>query len=90
MSISITVDLSAVSGKEISVDYELTGTATGSGVDYNLDNGTLIIDAGMQGITNYSSIVDDDLAENETIIVTLSNPSNATLGGLCLHSHNGK
>ena len=81
-SISITVDLSAVSGKEISVDYELTGTASGSGIDYDLDNGTLTIDAGENtGIIMIPSIIDDDLAEeNETIIVTLTNPINATLG----------
>ena len=38
-SINITVDVSQTSGREISVDYELTGTATGSGTDYNLENG---------------------------------------------------
>ena len=68
--------------QEISVDYQLTGTATGSGVDYDLDNGTLIINAGeASGIISIPSIIDDDLAEeDETIIITLSNPTNATLG----------
>ena len=71
------------------MDYELTGTATGSGVDYNLDNGTLIIDAGENtGIITIPSIIDDDLAEeDETIIVTLSNPINATLGEDYIYTH---
>ena len=34
-SISITVDVSERSGREISVDYHLSGSATGSGIDYN-------------------------------------------------------
>ena len=32
------VDVSEISGREILVDYNLTGTATGSGIDYNLEN----------------------------------------------------
>ena len=65
-SISITVDASEISGREISVNYQLTGTATGSGIDYNLENGTLIIDAGENtGIITIPSIIDDDLAEED-------------------------
>ena len=44
--INITVDVSQISGREISVDYQLTGTASGSGIDYSLENGTLTINAG--------------------------------------------
>ena len=88
-SINITVDVSETSGREISVDYQLTGTATGSGVDYDLDNGTLIINAGeASGIISIPSIIDDDLAEeDETIIITLSNPTNATLGDDNIYTH---
>ena len=45
-SINITVDISEISGRQISVNYQLTGTATGTGVDYDLENGTLTIDPG--------------------------------------------
>ena len=38
---AITVDLSAVSAKTVTVNYALTGTATGSGTDYTLGSGTL-------------------------------------------------
>ena len=88
-SINITVDVSQTSGREISVDYQLTGTATGSGTDYNLENGTLIIDAGENtGIITIPGILDDDLAEeDETIIITLSNPTNAILGDDSIYTH---
>ena len=87
--ISITVDVSEISGREISVDYELTGTATGSGIDHNLENGTLTINAGENtNIITIPNIIDDDLAEeDETIIITLSNPTNSTLGDDYIYTH---
>ncbi|MDB9841369.1 autotransporter domain-containing protein [Gammaproteobacteria bacterium] len=88
-SIIITVEVSEISGKKISVDYQLTGTATGSGIDYTLENGTLIIDAGENtGTITIPSIIDDDFAEeDETIIITLSNPINASLGNDYIYIH---
>ena len=79
---AITVDLSSASTQNVTVDYAVTGTATGSGTDYTLANGTLTINAGStSGTITIASIVNDTLDEpNETVIVTLSNPSNATLG----------
>ena len=35
------VDLSGESSQDVTVDYAVTGTATGGGVDYTLANGTL-------------------------------------------------
>ena len=43
---ALTVDLSAASSQNVTVDYAVTGTATGSGTDYTLANGTLTISAG--------------------------------------------
>ena len=85
----LTVDLSAASGQTVTVDYAVTGTATGSGTDYTLANGTLTINAGStSGTINISSIIDDSIDEaNETVIVTLSNPSNATLGSDDAHTY---
>ena len=85
----LTVDLSAASGQDVTVDYAVTGTATGSGTDYTLANGTLTISAGStSGTINISSIIDDSIDEaNETVIVTLSNPSNATLGSDDTHTY---
>ncbi|RXQ96090.1 T9SS type A sorting domain-containing protein [Ancylomarina salipaludis] len=88
-SADLQVDLSAVSGLNVSVDYAVTGTATGSGTDYTLANGTLTISAGSasDNIT-IASIINDLLDENnETVIVTLSNPSNATLGTNTVHTY---
>ena len=85
----LTVDLSAASGQDVTVDYALTGTATGSGTDYTLANGTLTISAGStSGTITIGSIIDDSITEgNETVIVTLSSPSNATLGSDDAHTY---
>ena len=87
-SAGLTVDLSAVSNQNVTVDYAVTGTATGSGTDYTLANGTLTISAGAtSGTITIAGIIDDTLDEaNETVIVTLSNPSNATLGTDKVHT----
>ena len=78
----ITVTLSEASNNTVSIGYALTGTATGSGTDYTLANGTLTIAAGQtSGTITIADIVDDTLVEaDETVIVTLSNPTNAVLG----------
>ena len=86
---ALTVDLSATSGQNVTVDYIVTGTATGSGTDYTLANGTLTINAGTTtGTITITDIVDDGLAEeNETVIITLSSPNNATLGSDRVHTY---
>ena len=86
-SADLTVDLSVASGQNVTVNYAVTGTATGSGTDYTLANGTLTISAGStSGTITIAGIVNDSLDEaNETVIVTLSSPSNATLGLSLIH-----
>ncbi|MDC1164226.1 Calx-beta domain-containing protein, partial [Gammaproteobacteria bacterium] len=88
-SAALTVDLSSSSTQNVTVNYAITGTATGSGTDYTLANGTLTINAGATtGTINIASIVNDVLDEvNETVIVTLSSPSNATLGSDSVHTY---
>ncbi|RZT93407.1 putative secreted protein (Por secretion system target) [Ancylomarina subtilis] len=88
-SANLQVDLSCISGRDVLVDYAVTGTATGGGTDYTLANGTLTISAGAasDNIT-IASIINDLLDENnETVIVTLSNPVNATLGTNTVHTY---
>jgi len=77
-----TVSLSAVSGRTVTAAYSATGgTATGSGTDYTLANGTVTIAAGETTADIFPAIIDDaEIELSETIIVTLSNPSNASLG----------
>ena len=79
---NLEVTLSAASELTVTVAYAVTGgTATG-GVDYTLlGTGTLTFVPGDTSETVAITIVDDALDEaDETIEVTLSNPSNATLG----------
>jgi hypothetical protein len=83
----LVVNLSAASGQDVTVYYTVTGTAT-SGADYTLDNGTATIAAGSTSTNIVLDIVDDALDEtNETVIVTLSSPTNAALGTNTVHTH---
>ncbi|MEQ6124971.1 Ig-like domain-containing protein, partial [Pseudotenacibaculum sp. MALMAid0570] len=88
-SANLTVNLSTVYTADVSVNYTVTGTATGSGTDYTLANGTLTITTGnSNGDITISGIVDDAILEaNETVIVTLSNPTNAALGTNTVHTY---
>ena len=71
----------------MTVDFALTGTAT-EGTDYTLANGTLTISRNTSGTITTAGIVNDALDEaNETVIVTLSNPTNATLGSDDVHTY---
>ncbi len=82
-SLEFIVTLSAVSGRQVTVDYAetATGRTATPGVDYTaLDSGTLTFAAGVTSDTIAVSVTGDDANEpNETVIVTLSNPSNATI-----------
>ncbi|WP_420387252.1 Calx-beta domain-containing protein [Roseivirga sp.] len=88
-SANIEVSLSAPSGKDVNVDFTVSGTATGNGTDYTLADGTLTFGASetSKNIT-IASIVDDALLEiDETVVVTLSNPSNASLGANTIYTY---
>src|SRR5438552_11185341 len=84
---NLAVALSTVSGKTVSVDYAVSGgTATGGGVDYTLASGTLTFAPGVASQNIALAVVDDALDKlNETVLVTLSNPTNATLGANATH-----
>ncbi|MBI2269500.1 MAG: CSLREA domain-containing protein, partial [Bacteroidetes bacterium] len=82
------VDLSRLSSSDVTVNYTITGTASGAGVDYTLANGTLTISAGNTNGTLTAIVIDDATVEgSETIIVTLSGPVNATLGTNTVHTY---
>ena len=88
-SMQLELTLSAISGKDVTVDYAVTGgTATGGGTDYTLVTGTATIPAGSLTTTIDAVIVDDSTSESdETIIVTISGPANATLGTNTAHTY---
>src|SRR5207244_1353093 len=86
---NLAVALSAVSGKTVTLDYAVSGgTATGGGVDYTLASGTLTFAPGVTNQNIALAIVNDALNElNETVLLTLSNATNATLGALTTHTY---
>ena len=88
-SVNLAVSLSGASESTITIDYAVTGgTAAGSGTDYTLASGTLTFNAGETTKNIALSVINDALVEyGETVIVTLSNPSNATLGATTAHTY---
>ena len=80
VNMSFTVRLSAASGQKITVPYSLTGTAS-SGSDYETPSTTsLSIPAGDTSGTIIIKVKGDTVEEpDETIIITLNTPTNATV-----------
>lgn len=78
----VEIGSSNTSTRAISVNYSVTGgSATGGGNDYTLASGTATISAGSPSTTIPLTVVNDSSMEgDETIVVTLSNPTNAILG----------
>ena len=75
---TVAVILSHAAEEIVTVDYAVAGgTATGGGVDYTLDPGTLTFDPGQTRQEIALELVDDDIEEfpYETIELALSNPS---------------
>ncbi len=77
------VSLSAASGQQVTVDYAeiATGRTATQGTDYTaLADGMLTFSPGMTRDTLKVAVIGDALNEpNETVVVQLSNPSNATI-----------
>ncbi len=86
--VPVDVTLSAPSGLPVSVHYAVTGgTATGGGVDYTLDPGTLDFAPGEQTKTIEAPLTDDgELEDAETIRISLDSPVNATIGAKNRHT----
>src|SRR5213075_3284243 len=88
-AVSVPVSLSTASAKTVTVTYAVTGgTATGGGVDYTLAAGTLTFAPGVTTQSISITVVNDTLDEDdETIQLTLSSPTNATLGATATHTY---
>ncbi len=87
-TITVVAQLSAVSGLPITLPFSLSGSAIGGGVDYLL-TGTnpLTIPAGSSSGAITLNVQDDTLNEaDKTLIVTLTAPTNATLGAITTHT----
>jgi hypothetical protein len=80
---AITVTLSATYDKVVTVDYALADGSATAGEDYQAFSGTLSFAAGKTQQGFVVSIVDDGVDEgDETVSLTLSNPTNAQLGAV--------
>jgi Ca2+-binding RTX toxin-like protein len=76
----LTVNLSSLSSKSISVNYTTTPISATANSDYTTQTGTLTIPANATTGTIFIPILNDNLNEaDEAFTVTLSNPVNATL-----------
>ena len=76
----MTVTLSAAAGVDVTVDFATSdGTAT-AGSDYTATSSTLTISAGATTGTIPITVLSDTIDEvNETVTMTLSNASNASI-----------
>ena len=89
VSTPVQVQLTPASSSPVTVNYTISGTATGGGIDHNLSNGTLTIPPlATSGLITIPNIIDDSIAEpDESVIITLSTPSGATLGTRTTHRY---
>lgn len=87
-SVAFQVDLGVSTPLDASASFTVTGTATGSSTDYTLANGIVTILAGSTTVDINAFIINDVIEElSETMIITLSAPSNATLGANTVHTY---
>ena len=79
-SFTVPMFLSRASSSIVTVNYAITGTAT-SGSDYTTATGNVTFAPGQTSKTlNLTVLNDTEIESNETMIVTLSGPTGATLG----------
>ena len=80
-TVALTASLSQASSKTVTVSYATADDTATAGTDYTANTGTLTFAAGVTSETLSVSITNDAVDEDdETLTVSLSNPSNATLG----------
>ncbi|MDZ7738594.1 MAG: Calx-beta domain-containing protein [Bacteroidales bacterium] len=85
--VSVPVELSAISLLDVTVDYTVSGTATIDG-DHDLNDGTLVIPAGALSANIVFTVTDDPTPEPvETVIITITNISNGTIGAQDQHTY---
>ena len=86
---NLAVGLSAASSEAVTVQYAAVGgSATGGGVDYTLASGTLTFDPGETVAQIPLAVVEDCADEpDETVVVHLSAPVDATLGATTTHTY---
>jgi hypothetical protein len=87
-TVRVPVSLSATASQAVTVRYAVSGGTATRGRDYTLTNGTLTFSPGTTQQTITIRIINDTTAEaNETIRLTLSQPTNAELGTVTVHTY---
>lgn len=86
-TMTVEVQLSVESSKDITVPYSITGSAT-QGDDYTIDSSPLSIPAGDVTGTILITVIqdDDDSEEDETIVLKMQAPTNAQIGSPSEHT----
>ena len=80
-NLEFAVTLSEAAAGEVTVDYATADGTANSGTDYTASSGTLAFAAGETEKTVSVAVLHDGTAEaDETLTLTLSNPSGATVG----------
>ncbi len=83
-SVSVTLNGSAVT-YPVTVPYTVAGTAE-SPTDHNLVNGEVVIESGIAGSIEITSIDDGIWEGDETIVITMGTPTNAVPGSVVTHT----
>ncbi|MBW8682807.1 Calx-beta domain-containing protein [Chitinophaga rhizophila] len=87
-SFAISLPTGIITPEDISISYLVSGTAT-NGTDYAMLSGTVVLPAGQSTVSLPVTVIDDILTEgNETVIVTLTQATTATLGDFTISSDN--
>jgi hypothetical protein len=76
----VPVTLSAASGQTVTIGYAVTGGTATDGTDFHLGSGTLTFAPGVKAMDLPLSVVNHKDATSRTIQVTLSSPTEASLG----------
>jgi hypothetical protein len=87
-TMTVTAQLDAKSGLDVTLPFIVGGTATSGGdQDYTITDSPMVIPAGSLTTTITITVNDDSLNENpETVVVTLGAPDNATPGTTTVHT----
>lgn len=79
-TLQFTVQLSAISGQTVSVDYATAPGTASAGVDYNSASGTLTFEPGETAKTISVTVLGDlQFETDETLLLNLSSPIGATI-----------
>jgi hypothetical protein len=84
-TMTVTVELSTPYSQDVTVPFTISGTATLT-TDYSITSSPITIPAGSTTATITITIVSDGTPEsNETVILTMGTPTNASLGAITVH-----